>query len=520
MKTLPIGPFLGINNRLPDFALHVHDKGDYVRTADNVDLTNAGTFIRRQDATLVQAMSGAHSLHGDYLVRDSVLYKVTLPTYSETLVRVLSSNNPMSYVEFNGDLYFANGTDFGRISNGTAYPLALPTPASPNVATIPGSLSAGWYQVATQYINQDTGEEGGASPSSNYELAANSALRVTLPAATTGATHVRVYVSTVNGSIPLLQTTVTASTASVDITAITIGREANQRYEAPLPAGKLFLFNGCLCSYKDGNVYEGLPFRPGYYLPVEGRIPFPATVTNVVPAQNGVFVVADKTYWIQGPRMTTSEMIQDVLPYGGVAGTEFSSPNKSLYGWFSHKGIVLGTPQGEVQAVMSDNLDVVVPESGFSTLFEDGGYRRVVSCGYCLNLDNLGATTYSGWDFTSISGNYGTKADGIYQLGGGLADATVYLGSIDFGAENIKHMPAVYLSYSSAEKLNIRIATPSNDEFEYAARACSDDIKMHRVDTGRGLRANWFGMTITNTDGADFALASVSFAPIASQRRI
>ena len=82
-------------------------------------------------------------------------------------------------------------------------------------------------------------------------------------------------------------------------------------------------------------VYEGLPFRPGYYLPSEGGVRFPANVSNCVPAQNGIYVVADKTYWIPGTRITTAEgIIQDVLPYGGVYGTEFEAPHKSQYGWF------------------------------------------------------------------------------------------------------------------------------------------------------------------------------------------
>lgn len=30
MNTIQIGPFLGINNKLPDFALHVEGNGDYL----------------------------------------------------------------------------------------------------------------------------------------------------------------------------------------------------------------------------------------------------------------------------------------------------------------------------------------------------------------------------------------------------------------------------------------------------------------------------------------------------------
>ena len=241
MKTQPLGPFLGINNRLPDFALHKDKVGDFVRSAVNVDLTNAGTFVRRKTASLLQALTAPHSLHGNLLVIDTTLYSVTLPTYSQTPVKVLTSNDHMSYVDFNGDTYFSNGTDSGRVSSGAAYPIGLPLPTEPVVTAVAGALPTGWYQVAVSHYNNATGEEGGVSPSQNFHLTSTGALRIALPAATAGATHTNIYVSTLNGSIPLLQATVVAGTASVDITAISIGREATQRYEAPLPAGRLFL---------------------------------------------------------------------------------------------------------------------------------------------------------------------------------------------------------------------------------------------------------------------------------------
>ena len=41
MKTLPIGPFLGLNNRLPDTALTT-EHGTWLKEAVNVDIDNAG----------------------------------------------------------------------------------------------------------------------------------------------------------------------------------------------------------------------------------------------------------------------------------------------------------------------------------------------------------------------------------------------------------------------------------------------------------------------------------------------
>lgn len=524
MKTIQKGQFLGINNRKPDYALHVDKTGDFLRDALNVDLDNVGTLRRRKAEELAQAMSNAHSLHmtsdtAGYIVIGGVIYAITThPSYSQTPFKVLSNDNPVSWLTWNGDLYYSNGADSGRINGSDWFPMAMTTPDSPAVASLPGgSMVAGKYQVAVSQYNHLTGEEGGVSASTNYELSLDGGLRVTLPALATGSTRINVYVSTCNGSIPMLHGYSTTGGVAYDITINATGRESNQRYEAPLPAGWLFLFNGCLCSYSGSNVYEGSPFRPGYYLPSEGRIPFTAEVSNCVPAQNGVYIVADKTYWLAGPRMTTTEMIQDVLPYGGVPHTEFSVPNKSLYGWFGQEGFVLGTPSGEAQAVMSDNIKLTPPASGSSIILETEEYRRVVSCGWCMNLDTKAATRYD-WTFTSTSGAYGTKSDGLYLMEGtGDVAWSVDFGKENFGSEQKKRLPAIYLGCASERPIKVRVKTPQHD-FTYTARSCSDELKEHRVDPGKGLQANWFNLSIE--ESCDFTLASVSFAPVASNRRI
>lgn len=527
MKTIPMGPWLGINNRLPDFALHVAKTGDFLRSADNVDIDNAGKIRRRSGTALHQAMTNAHSLHltsatTGFLVRASTLYAITLPGYSETLLKVLTSDTRMSYARLGDSWYFSNGTDSGRITAAVAYPMGLPTPAAPAVAGIGGALGKGRYQVGVSYSNSATGEEGGISAASSHELSSAGGIRVTLPAATTGATHLNLYLSAANGGVATLAATVASGTATHDLTALATGREASGRYEAPLPAGTLFVHNGRLCSFAGSTVSVGLPFRPGYYLPAEGYIPFPATVSLAAPNQGGVYIAADKTYWIPGDLGNVEGALVDVLPYGAVPGTVFSTPDdKNLVGWFGAKGFVLADTQGGVKAEMSDNVDLTAPASGTAQVFECDGYNRVVSCGWCMNLETKAATTYSSWDFTSLSGCYGTKADGIYLTDTtGSVDAVVGLGKQDFGAEEQKRLPAVYLGASSTTAMRLRVQAPGAVDYTYSARGASADMQMQRIDPGKGLHANWFELSLLNTSGADFTLASISFAPSTTTRRI
>ena len=540
MKTQSIGPFLGLNNRLPDFALHVPKVGDWLRSGDNVEVTNAGTIVRRKAASLVQSMTGAHSLHmisdtAGYLVRDSVLYAITLPTYSEALVKVLASNARLFWVETMGGLYASNGTDIGRVS-GETWTAAFPTPAKPELnGAIGGGLEPGQYQVAVSYVRlsgSDLLEEGGVSEALAVTLATQGGIRVNLPAATAGATHVNIYLTQANGEVGYLVSFVVAGTTIYDCISLPTGREAPVRFdskgakqiEAPLPAGELFSSMGRLCSIVGNSIYVGVPFRPGYYLPIEGVIHFTAPVTVAIENKNGTYLCADKTYWLPGDLLASQERLVQVLHYGAVPGTAFHHPDKPVVGWFGANGIVLADPAGQAVALTEEAVKVTAPASGISTVLE-GDYTRVVSCGWCVNLDNKAATTVSDWDFASTSRGYGTKADGIYQLDGtGKVLWSIGLGKQNFGAEQLKRMPAVYAGMASEcpMELTVDYADDRGDRQAYVfeTRDYGTELQIQRFDTGKGMRSNWFDLTLSNIDGSDFTLASVSFAATASTRRI
>lgn len=515
---------MGINTRRPDFALGT-EVGAYLRAADNVDVTSTGRIVRRPGETRIQAMGNAHSLQmvtstTGFLVRGSVLYAITLPAYTETILKILGSDAYMSYTNVGDDWYFSNGTDIGRVRAGVAHPVGFAPPGAPALTAIGGDLPAGQYQVGVSYVNTTTGEEGALSNMAYLERTTLGGVRVTLPGALAGATHVNVYLTECNGTAAMLHSTVAAGTASVDLTTVPSGRVAFQRSEDLLPAGTLFYADGKLCSFKDQTVYVGLPFRPGYYLPLSGHLPFPEAVTIAIANDAGTYLVADKTYFIPGDLGDVQEKIMDALPCGAVPGTAFRVPHSKSIGWFSLRGFVLIGPDGAIDTSMSDNVDVTPPQIGFANVTETGGFRKVSGCGYSMNLESRAVTTYSDWAFTSKSGQYGTKTDGIYQTdSAALVAATVNFGKQDFGSDLRKAMPAVYLGVASAAAMSLRIKAPGMD-YTYVARGSSQDLKQQRVDPGKGLIANWFEPELSNTDGAAFTLATLTVAPGNTTRRI
>lgn len=528
MKTVAITPFRGLNNRLQDFEL-AGEEGAWLKAAVNVDIDNAGRVRRRDGAALVQAMTGAHSLYlltatYGFLVRASVLYEIDLSAgYAETLLKLLSTDGPVSYAEYNGSVYYSNGTDSGRIEGGEWFPWGMETPAAPIVSAVAGTMPAGKYQVAVQYYNETTGEAGGVSPSNMHELASAGALRVTLPSATAGATHIRIYVSRLNGSQVYQYDVIATGTTTVDIVG-TDGTETTgiNEYIEPLPPGtSLFFHMGRQACVSGSRLYYSPSYRFGYYDPAAGYIDFEDDIAIAIANQFGVYVAtSDKTYWLAGD-LGTVEMLSEPLPYGAVAGTAFAAPHKPVVGWFGSNGFVLGDQQGQVQAVSQDAVDVTVSGTPYVGVFETNGYRRVVSMGYCLNLETEAVTTYDDFAFTSIHRGYGTKADGLYSfVSGADIDARISLGRLSFSTENLKHMPSCYLGVASETPMRLRVLTADGDDYTYDARSSDTNLRTQRIDVGRGLRSNWMEIEVYNSQGAPFVLAEVRFAPYVSKRRI
>ncbi len=537
MRLSKLGPFLGVNNRLPKSALHVNQrdrKGDYLAAADNVDVDNAGRLRSRIGLTLLQAMTAPHSLRmisatAGYLVRSSVLYAITLPTYSETLVKVLVSNSTMSYAEMAGELYYSNGTDSGRLADNTAYPIGLDTPVAPSATLISGALPVGKYLVALSYCRKSGAtliEEGGISPYLSVERTTVGGFRVTLPGALVGATHINVYLSACNGSLPYLLTTVAGGDTTYDVVALPTGREATERIESVLLPGTLFEHNGRLCSFIGSSVCIGSPYRPGYFLPASGRLQFPASVCIAISAQTGVYIATTtRTYWIPGDLGDVQGQIVDVVPFGAVPGTAFTIPDRTDVGWFSTMGLATATIQGQVTVPMQDTTDLTPPEVGTAVIYTVGGYRRVVTSGWCVNLENLAATTYSGWDYTSVSRNYATRGDGVYVVDPvALIDTFVDFGRIDFESDMLKHMPSVYVAGVSNTQMSLTVSYTDRDDVEnrytYLATHCRAGEQTNRFYVGRGLYSTWFGLELRNTEGAAFTMTALSFEAVPTTRRI
>lgn len=148
---------------------------------------------------------------------------------------------------------------------------------------------------------------------------------------------------------------------------------------------------------------------------------------------------------------------------------------------------------------------------------------------WVVNIDTKASSQYDRYSFNSfITRNgvcYGVAPDGIYRLDGATdagvpVDALAYLGRMDFATALQKLLPNAYLGASSTGKLKLEVDADGSI-YVYETRNSEDGtFRSHRVDLGRGLKANMLGLTVKNKDGADFKLATVDLLQAPGGRRI
>lgn len=139
------------------------------------------------------------------------------------------------------------------------------------------------------------------------------------------------------------------------------------------------------------------------------------------------------------------------------------------------------------------------------------------------------SAAYSGFAFNSfarIGGRIFAASDtGLYELGGDDDDgapiaAWVDLGQRNFGSTMLKGITNAYLTVSSDAKLVVRVTTPDDQSYTYRARRADAAMMVQRVDFGKGLRATYLNLEITNDGEGDFDLERAEFTVTESTRRI
>lgn len=142
---------------------------------------------------------------------------------------------------------------------------------------------------------------------------------------------------------------------------------------------------------------------------------------------------------------------------------------------------------------------------------------------YAVNTVTGVSTKYTDYGFNSMfKGHdgkyYGVKADGLYLLEGQV-DSMVDFGDLAFGTSALKRLAYMYVSAQSSDKIKL-LVTDAGTTYEYLTTDKGSETRTHRVHPGWGMRSNYFGVKLKNTNGAELMVDSVEIAASPLSRRV
>lgn len=145
----------------------------------------------------------------------------------------------------------------------------------------------------------------------------------------------------------------------------------------PMPPGSNLAYHNArlLVAVGSALIYSE-PFTPHLRDAARGFELFPAPITCVAAVEAGVFVVADKTYFIAGG--FPAKTVRAVLPYGGPSQQAGYQPDGGAH-WMSTQGIVACSKDGEITNLQDKHIAIEVSGAAATLMREADGTRAIVA---------------------------------------------------------------------------------------------------------------------------------------------
>lgn len=355
--------FTGSNNiakpeRLPEGA---------VVEAVNLDFTVGGKAELRTGFELVGEFTDVRALFdmGDdlALVADDKLVRIT-PRGNTELANL--SGGPVAACWHNDELFINTLNESLRVGRDVK-PWAIEAPVF-DIEVVAGNFPAGIYQVAVTAVQ---GVESGALPMI-VRLDEGQGIRVNV----TDDRDCRLYCSVVNGSTLYLQG------IAYDTNLLGLPYDDSERLTTNalyrLPFCEQLASHGAMIVGAWGRyLFYTRPMMPHLHNPESDFLQFPAPVSVVISVDSGLFVCADKTYFITG--LGSAELNQATrLEFGAVRGSAVLLPDGSAT-WFSEYGQVVGRKDGSIELINRDSYAPETAQQGSAGFLEHNGNQMVVT---------------------------------------------------------------------------------------------------------------------------------------------
>ena len=364
----------GINNRanwrnLPDGA---------VADAVNLDFLEGGSVGLRAGFDQVYAgtdVRGALAVGTDILVADgNNLVRYDRLTNTTSVIGTIAGAGRFTGAVMNGELFFCTENETFRYRAGVLRRWGVPTVTTQPIPTVgSGALAAGTYQWAVTYVSA-AGEEGGVVSATRMAVGNNAALQFDL--APPAGYQARLYVGANQGGNLYLQfegsgaytvTTVRDDTARMD----------TMHLREPVTGDYIASHNGVLAIAAGNVVWMTRPLRPHLRNAARGFFQFAEPVGMVVSADGGLFVSADKTYFIRDAE-TGEPQQSGVFDFPAVPGSGTTLPDGKAV-WMTAFGVAVSDGQGGAALISQDNFVPELATRGSSGIVDHNGNRQVVT---------------------------------------------------------------------------------------------------------------------------------------------
>lgn len=420
--TTTLGPWpAGINNRQPDYALPASEDGRQIALRDcaNVDLDNTGRARRRDGFAKI---AGAMHAHDAFSCADGVFFmdgmRLQRLNADDSVTDLGGSlrGERVAYAYANGALFLSDGEVCKRVVNGVLLDWGIEVPAPPLMAkaATAGGFSAGRYLAAVTYLRAD-GQESGASQPVEVDLTdgAGVSFAVLPMSANTEVAYLRLYLSRPNGSALYHVATVANGTASVVLLADDggAGKPLATQHLSPPPAGQIVReYNGRMLIADGGTLWISESYGHELFNLSTGYIQLSGDISVVEPVEGGVFVAADKTWFLRGTGPADFFLVER-LDYGAIIGTACDVPGTPNKMWHTPRGTVIAGPGGEIKNLTEANVAMGNAESGAAMVREFDGLRTFITSLCAFSESSLAAAQPAAATASSSTLSSGAMAD-------------------------------------------------------------------------------------------------------------
>lgn len=368
-----------------------------VREAVNVDIGRAGRFSRRVGQTLRLSGSDYHSIWGAQqrgtmlVAKGNQLLRLN-DDLSTAPLAALNSADPLSYTEYNGNVYWTNKSTIGWLpADATAArPVGVPIPELiPSLSAANGALLPGKYAIVLTYLD-DRREEGGTTPIQIIDLPNGKGITLSgLPIRPGWA--LCIYITDPDGSKFRLGEEIPAVFPSYTVTQIAQGGNCDTQFLNPMPPGEFIAWlAGRLYTAKLGTLYFSEAMRPHLNNPAFGFIQFSGYISFVEAVTDGLYIGDSRGVWFLSGTDPTKFEMKLVSPHRAVrrSGVKVGPghfPDKKVPSsnpvvvWLSTSGYVVGMDGGATVELQPERVKVPAGLVGRTTFLFRKGMKQVVT---------------------------------------------------------------------------------------------------------------------------------------------